>query len=53
MQKLNYWYYLDKMIATENVLFANGVVGQIYFPNETNSTLQGLLRNLTIKLFVV
>ncbi|VDK87545.1 unnamed protein product [Litomosoides sigmodontis] len=40
MQKINYRYYLDQMITAENVLFANGVVGQIYFPNETNSTHQ-------------
>lgn len=41
MQKINHRYYLDKMIDTENILFADGVIGQMYFPNDTNSTLQG------------
>lgn len=49
MQKINHRYYLDKLIDTKDILFADGVIGQIYFPNETSLTLQGFhteMRNL-------
>ncbi|KAM3716269.1 Ectonucleotide pyrophosphatase/phosphodiesterase C27A7.1 [Dirofilaria immitis] len=40
MQKIHHRFYFDKIIDTQHVLFANGVVGQIYFPNVTNFELQ-------------
>ncbi|CAG9535434.1 unnamed protein product, partial [Cercopithifilaria johnstoni] len=44
MQKIDRRIYLDKMINNENILFADGVVGQIYFTNETNFTLQNKIK---------
>lgn len=44
MQKINHRYYLNEMIGNENILFADGVIGQLYFPNDTNSTLQDKIK---------
>ncbi|VDN07316.1 unnamed protein product [Thelazia callipaeda] len=39
MQELRHRLYLDTMISNSNTLFANGVVGRIYFPNITDISI--------------
>uniref|UniRef100_A0A0R3RLM0 NUC domain-containing protein n=1 Tax=Elaeophora elaphi TaxID=1147741 RepID=A0A0R3RLM0_9BILA len=50
MQRINHRQYLDQLIDTENILFADGVIGQIYFPNETDATLQNKIMETMEKL---
>ncbi|EJD73685.1 type I phosphodiesterase/nucleotide pyrophosphatase [Loa loa] len=51
IQKINHRYYFDEMINSENILFADGVIGQMYFPNDTNSlTLQDKIMKTMEKL---